>query len=108
MAEPEELIGAWQAAKKAVRELQEMTVDNYLEQELEIEVAVKAVYTYLSDHGLLLTSEARGIIEAARQMVADRNEAYGNASRPAWWNGFDWPVVKAVADYEKAGKRDPS
>lgn len=40
------------------------------------------------------------LVEAARQLVQKRNEQHGNPSNPDWWQGWDWPLVVAVGDYE--------
>jgi len=39
------------------------------------------------------------VVEAAQELVRKRNESWGDASNPEWWQGHDWALVVAVADY---------
>jgi len=44
-------------------------------------------------------SQMKPVVEAAQELVRGRNEQYGNASNPEWWQGHDWKLAVAVADY---------
>lgn len=43
----------------------------------------------------------RPVVEAAQKLMADRSAVHGDPSNPEWWQGHDWSLVRAVAEYEK-------
>jgi len=44
----------------------------------------------------------RSVVDAARYLVAKRNEEHGQPDNPEWWRGWDFRLVAAVAAYDAA------
>jgi hypothetical protein len=51
------------------------------------------------------------VIDAVREMIAERNKRHGNPSNPDWWSGWDFRLITAVAALDaspgaETGRRD--